>query len=118
MRRTLLPMLLTVAAIPTAAAAATWPSYEVTNVIAGPAGGGWDYAHVDASGTRLFVAHGDAVSEVNLAKGDAVRSIGHIEHGHAVVPIPGTTTLLVTSGQDSTVRLIDTSAGRELGTCG
>ena len=113
MSRLKLLMLLAATALPLAAASPV-PAYRVSGSIAGPDGAGWDYAQVDASGTHLFVAHGDAVTEVDLAKGGTVRSIGRIEHGHAVVPIPETTMLLVTSGHDSTVRLIDTATNREL----
>lgn len=114
MPRPLLPILLaTVTFATTAVAAAPAPTYRVVDSIAGPDGAGWDYARTDATGRHLFVAHGDAVTEVDLSHGNKVRSIGTIQHGHAVVPIPGTNTLLVTSGHDSTVRLINLSTGRE-----
>ena len=113
MRRPFMSALFATAALSLTAASPT-PRYRVAESIAGPDGAGWDYARVDASGEHLFVAHGEAVTEVDLAHDDKVRSIGDIKHGHAVVPISGTTTLLVTSGHDSTVRLIDTVANREL----
>ncbi|MDQ2892085.1 MAG: gluconolactonase [Pseudomonadota bacterium] len=108
----LLPLLLAAAALATTGAPPA-PSYRVTGSIAGPDGAGWDYASVDATGDHLFVAHGDAVTEVTLSRSNQVRSIGSIQHGHAVVPVPGTKTLLVTSGRDSSVRLIDLTSGKE-----
>ncbi len=113
MPRLLLSALLAASALPLIAATPV-PSYRLAENIPGPDGAGWDYARVDAGGVHLFVAHGDAVTEVDLAKGGKVRSIGHVEHAHAVVPIAGTTMLLVTSGNDSTVRLIDTATDQEL----
>ena len=111
MRSLLILTLLATAATPLAAAS-TAPNYKVAGTISGPDGAGWDYAKVDATGDHLFIAHGDAVTEVDLKQGNAVHSVGSIEHGHAVLPI-GQATLLITSGNDSTVRLIDLASGKE-----
>lgn len=89
------------------------PVYRVVESIPGPDGAGWDYAAVDADARRLYIAHGDAVTAVVLGATAVATSIGSISHGHAVVPIPGTRLLLVTSGHDSTVRIIDTVSGKE-----
>lgn len=94
-------------------AAAPAPSYEIAGSIAGP-DGGWDYASVDPTAHTLYVAHGEAVMAVDLASGNAVRSLGTIAKAHAVVPIPGTATLLVSSAHDDTVRLLDTGDGHEI----
>ncbi|WP_336961408.1 YncE family protein [Sphingobium aquiterrae] len=96
----------------TAVAAAPAPTYVAGRQIAGP-DGGWDYARVDPATRRLYVAHGDVVTEIDLANGDAVRSFGTFAKAHAVVPIPGGM-LLVTSGRDNSVRLFDTGAAREV----
>lgn len=96
-----------------AAAPAPLPTYKVAATIAGPDGAGWDYASVDADARKLYVAHGDAVTSVAIDAPAEATSIGAIDHGHAVVPIPHTNVLLVTSGRDSTVRLIDTVSGAE-----
>lgn len=94
-------------------AAAPAPSYEVAGSIPGP-DGGWDYASVDPAAKTLYVAHGEAVMAVDLASGNAVRSLGMIAKAHAVVPIPGQATLLVSSAHDDTVRLLDTGDGHEI----
>ena len=94
-------------------AAAPAPSYEVAGSVPGP-DGGWDYASVDPAAKTLYVAHGEAVMAVDLANGNAVRSFGTIAKAHAVVPIPGQNTLLVSSAHDDTVRLLDTGDGHEI----
>ncbi|MEO7689458.1 MAG: gluconolactonase [Sphingomonas sp.] len=88
------------------------PSYKVVRSIAVP-DGGWDYAKVDTQAGKLYVARTDSVTVVDLAKADAVSSIGAIVRGHAVVPIAGTTLLLVSSGRDDSVRIFDTATGAE-----
>ena len=92
--------------------AAPAPNYSVSRSVAGP-DGGWDYAQVDGATHRVYIAHGDVVTEIDPVHGDAVRSFGVIMKAHAVVPIPGGTTLLVTSGRDDSVRLIDMRDGTE-----
>ncbi|WP_242098465.1 YncE family protein [Sphingomonas sp. CROZ-RG-20F-R02-07] len=87
------------------------PTYAVTGSIAGP-DGGWDYARVDSKAHRLYVARPDSVTMVDLAKGDAT-SWGTLARGHAVVPLPDHR-LLVTSGNDATVRFFDTASGRQI----
>jgi YVTN family beta-propeller protein len=98
------------AAVPAIAAAAPAPVYTVANTIAGP-DGSWDYAQVDADGTHLYVARTGSAMVIDLATG-AVSQLGTIDHGHAVIPF-ARGQLLVTSGHDDTVRLIDTASGRE-----
>ena len=85
---------------------------SVVRTIDGP-DGGWDYARVDPSSRRLFVARGDSVTVVDLTGKTPVRSIGRIAHGHSVLPIPNSRYLLVTSGKDATVRILDSVTGAE-----
>ncbi len=92
--------------------AAPAPDYTIDRSIAGP-DGGWDYAQVDPATHRVYVAHGDVVTEIDPLHGDAVRAFGAIMRAHAVVPIPGGTTLLVTSGRDDSVRLFNLKDGSE-----
>jgi DNA-binding beta-propeller fold protein YncE len=44
----------------------------------------------------------------------SVRAIGQIEGAHVAVPIPGTGHILVTSGRDDSVRILDFASGREI----
>lgn len=107
MRPILLTLLL--AAAPALAAPA---SYSVTDRIAGP-DGPWDYAKVDPQTHRLFVARGNAVTVVDLSGTSTATSIGAVTRGHAVVPLDGGR-LLVTSGNDGTVRFLDIATGKQL----
>lgn len=102
-------ILLVSAAILPAAASAS--DYKVVRSIAVP-DGSWDYARVDDAAGRLYVARNENVTVVDLKDG-TVSSIGALVHGHAVLPIPGRPTLLVTSGRDDSVRLFDTGTGKE-----
>lgn len=104
----LFPLLL-LAAVPQSGGAAPAPVYRVTDSIAGP-DGGWDYASVDPAGKRLYVARTGGVTVVTLADRH-VSTLGEVERGHAVVPLADGR-LLVTSGNDGTVRLYD-SAGKQ-----
>jgi hypothetical protein len=95
-----------------AAFAAPVPSYTVSQSIAGP-DGGWDYASVDPQAGQLYVARATNVTVIDLATQKVAASIGAISKGHAVVPLPGSPLLLVTSGKDDSVRLIDRTSGQE-----
>lgn len=111
MTRTLIPFAaLLIAAAP---AGGGGSGYAVTGHIAGP-DGRWDYSRVDPVAHRLYVARGDSVTVIDLASGKALPSIGAISRGHAVIPIDATPLLLVTSGGDDSVRLIDTGSGKEV----
>ena len=88
------------------------PSYAIAGRIAGP-DGSWDYARVDTAAHRLYVARSESVTVADLASG-AVTSWGNIARGHAVVPLSGGR-LLVTSGNDATVRFFDTRTGLQVG---
>jgi len=107
MRRTLISL----AAFGIAAAPAV-PGYHAAGTIALP-DGGWDYASVSRDGAQVFVARGDSVSVVDVASGTA-RSIGAIQRGHAAQPLPDGKRLLVTSGNDDSVRILDIVSGSEL----
>jgi YVTN family beta-propeller protein len=83
-------------------------------VMKGPDDGGWDYARVDPATSRLYVARATSVTAFDLSHGGPPRSIGSISHGHAVLPIPGTRDVLVTSGGDDSVRVLDADDGTQL----
>lgn len=109
-------ILLAMLAASTAASAmgqAGTPSYHVAAPIAGP-DGGWDYARVDPIHHRLYVARSNAVTVIDLDKPAPARSIGDIARGHAAVPFAAGNRLLVTSGGDATVRILDAASGAEL----
>ncbi len=111
MRLSFLTLLACVAPCAMAAASAA-PSYSVVGSIAGP-DGPWDYARVDAESHRLYVARSASVTVADLGPDGKVTSWGELARGHAVLPLPGNR-LLVTSGNDATVRFFDTISGRQI----
>lgn len=112
MSQTMKIPLLIAAALLVAAAPSASPHYAVAGSISGP-DGGWDYAHIDSTSHRLYIARSDAVTVVDLDKGATIASWGPIARGHAVVPLPGNR-LLVTSGNDASVRFLDATDGHQL----
>ncbi len=112
MRRLVLSAaLLAAGAISSSAAEPSRPSYSTASSIPLP-DGRWDLLSVDASHHRVLVARGDSVSIVDLANGTA-RSVGSLTRGHAAVPIDGTDLIAVTSGGDSSVRIINGTTGAQ-----
>ena len=107
--RKAIPISLAAAMLLTAAAPA--PSYRLGDPIA-VSDGGWDYARVDADAHKLYIARTASVTAVDLTTGVAT-SMETIQRGHAVVPLSGGR-LLVTSGNDATVRFVDAKDGHEL----
>ncbi|MDR6513162.1 YVTN family beta-propeller protein [Novosphingobium capsulatum] len=89
-------------------------AYHVVATIPGPDAAGWDYARVDSVAHRLYIARSASVTVIDTQRELSVGSIGAIAHGHAVLPLSGGR-LLVTSGQDASVRFLSASDGRELG---
>ena len=100
----------TIASVAPAARAA--PTYAVAGSIAGP-DGAWDYASVDPATRRLYVAHGTAITAVDLGSGRVTPVLAPANRPHAVVPIPGTGLLLETEGGSGTVRVLDAGTGSE-----
>nr|WP_294814845.1 gluconolactonase [uncultured Sphingomonas sp.] len=112
MRKILMVALVAASPIVAAEAMGALPAaYHVAGRIALP-DGGWDYARVDPVAHRVYVARAGSISIADLSTG-TVRSIGTLQHGHAVLPLPGGT-VLATSGDDASVRFLDPNDGREL----
>lgn len=76
--------------------------------------GGYDYAAFDGSSSRLYVARPSSVTAYDLKDTSAPRSLGTIAHGHAVLPVSDGKALLVTSGEDDSVRFLDSGDGHEI----
>ncbi len=96
-----------------AAHAEDGPRYRVTEWLAAP-DGPWDYARVDLDKRRLYIARRVSVTAIDLDGGHKVSSLGKIFRGHAVIPIDGGDRLLVTSGGDNTLRLLNAADGSEI----
>lgn len=114
-----MPKLLRVAALSTllatslAYAAPPPASYTKTASISAP-DDRWDFASWDAGHHLLLVAHGKDVLVVDPAQPGSVRSIGAIQGGHGVEAVPGGDMLVVSSGKDNTLRILDITSGTEL----
>jgi YVTN family beta-propeller protein len=102
--------LLIAAALATPAAAREPPHYSVTGSIDGP-DGGWDLLTVDPAAHRLFIARSANAMMVDLADANRVSAFGTADRGHAAIPIPGGSRLLLTSGRDGRARIYDTRDG-------
>jgi YVTN family beta-propeller protein len=114
MRLSPLPILIGfIAALAAGAALATPPppAYSVTASIPGP-DGGWDLLGVDSAGRTLYVARSGGMMAVDLASGRVSPDLVKGTRGHAALPIPGTSLVLFTSGNDNAAYLYDTDAGR------
>lgn len=100
-------------AIACAAAAAPPTAFQAKDRIAGP-DGRWDFVSWDEAHHDVLVAHGEDVLVVSPSATSAVRSIGHVMGAHAALAIPGTETILVSSGHDDSLRILDRDSGQEL----
>jgi DNA-binding beta-propeller fold protein YncE len=85
--------------------------YTIVDRIAGP-DGGWDYANVDSARARLYVARSNATMRVDLASRQVTPALAIAEHGHQILPLPKSNTLLQTNGDSGLVRLIDSETGK------
>ena len=63
--------------------------YRLVRSIALGAGERWDYATYDAASDRVFVAHGDHVTVVDVAKAEAIAQIGTFPGGTHGIGIAG-----------------------------
>jgi YVTN family beta-propeller protein len=93
------------------AAAAAVPNYSVVGTIKG-ADGGWDLLSVDSAAHRLYIAHGDRVTAVDLATGNATDKLAPADRAHAALAIPGTGEVLVTNGTPNTATIVDGRTGQ------
>jgi DNA-binding beta-propeller fold protein YncE len=84
----------------------------VIGSIPGP-DGGWDYASIDPDNRRLFVAHGDAVMEVDLDSGKVNPRLAPGNRLHAVVPLPNGK-VLATNGGDNTATIFEAASGKPI----
>lgn len=76
--------------------------------------GRWDYASFDPASGHVLVAHGSDVLIYDPATSAAPRSIGAFAGAHAALAIPNSSAILVSSGHDDSVRILDAASGREM----
>jgi hypothetical protein len=109
------PLLLATMHAHAAPAAPGASGYKLVSRIAGP-DGGWDYASVDPATHRLYVARTEGVMAVELDTGKVTPHLIDSQRGHAVLPIPGTSSVLGTNGTSNTAVLFDGHDGHVLAT--
>lgn len=91
--------------------AAPTPQYHVVTQL--PAGdGGWDLLSVAPEDQRLYVAHGDGVTAIDLRTGKATDHIVSGQRVHAALAIPGTHEVLSTNGETNNAFLFDGRTGK------
>jgi YVTN family beta-propeller protein len=115
MRRRLasLALLIAASAYPASwAATETAPALSVIGTIAGP-DGGWDYAALDSAARRLYIAHGDAVTTVDLDSLAVNPKLVEGQRLHAVVPLPDGR-VLSTNGGTNTATLFEAATGKTI----
>jgi DNA-binding beta-propeller fold protein YncE len=72
-----------------------------------------DYASIDGTSRRLYVARGFGVTAVDLDTEQVTRQLVAGQHVHAVIPLPGGRALS-TNGDTNTVTLFDGNSGKVL----
>jgi YVTN family beta-propeller protein len=97
-------------AVPLPALAGTAPSLSVIATIPGP-DGGWDIPSVDSTGRRLYIAHGDAVTVIDLDSGKVTPRLVEGKRLHDVLPLPDGRALS-TNGGDNTATLFEAATGK------
>ena len=87
------------------------PSYSVIAQL--PAGdGGWDLASVAPIDQRLYVAHGDRVTAIDLKTGQATDRLMYGQRVHAALAIPGSHDVISTNGGTNNAVLFDGRTGQ------
>src|SRR6476469_3024142 len=91
------------------AAAPVSPYRVVDHLVAGD--GGWDLLSVASADHRLYVAHGDGVTAIDLHTGKATARIAQGQRVHAALAIPGTHEVISTNGETNSATLFDGRSG-------
>lgn len=106
--RKLIPLLLLGLAGNSSSIAA--PAYRIVAQL--PAGdGGWDLLSVAPADRRLYVAHGDRVTAIDLVSGKATDKLVAGQRVHAALAIPGTHDVLSTNGETNSAVIFDGRTG-------
>lgn len=72
---------------------------------------GWDYATFEPLTHTLYVAHGSAVSSVDVVTKTAIAHLADAQGAHAAVPYAAGRMLLITHGKANTITLNDATTG-------
>ena len=102
---------LTLLAVSAGATVPLEPPYKVVAELSA-GDGGWDLLSVAAADQRLYVAHGDGVTAIDLRTGEATDKIVTGQRVHAALAIPGTHDVLSTNGGTNNATLFDGRTGQ------
>lgn len=86
------------------------PAYHVIEQLPG-GDGGWDLLSIAPDDRRLYVAHGDRVSAVDLRTGKVTDKLVAGQRVHAALAIPGTHDVISTNGETNNAYLFDGHTG-------
>ncbi len=78
--------------------------------------GGWDYATFDATTRKMYIAHGTAISAVDVDARTANAALAVADGAHIALPFNEGKTIMITNGKANTVTLNDTTSGAVLAT--
>jgi DNA-binding beta-propeller fold protein YncE len=93
-----------------AAAPAAAPAYRIVAQLPG-GDGGWDLLSVAPADQRLYVAHGDRVTAVDLRTNEVTDKLVAGQRVHAALAIPGTHDVVSTNGETNNAFLFDGRTG-------
>lgn len=81
--------------------------FKITQRIAIPGAGGWDYLSVDESARRLYVSHGTQVEVVDIDSKTLVATIPNTPGVHGIAVAPDLGRGFISNGGNSTVTIFD-----------
>lgn len=94
-----------------ASAIAPAPQYRIIDRLSA-GDGGWDLLSVASNDQRVYVAHGDGVTAIDLRTGRATDKIVAGQRVHAALAIPGTHDVISTNGETNNATLFDGQTGK------
>ena len=104
MKKILLPVLFSVAAVTFAHAA---EPYHLLKEIPVGGDGGWDYASVDSAAQRLYVSHASKVIVIDLAKDVVAGEITNTPGVHGLAPCPDLGLGVTSNGRENKASIVD-----------
>ena len=104
MKKILLPVLFSVAAVTFAHAA---EPYHLLKEIPVGGDGGWDYASVDSAAQRLYVSHASKVVVIDLAKDVVAGEITNTPGVHGLAPCPDLGLGVTSNGRENKASIVD-----------
>ena len=98
---------LTIATLALTLPAFAQSSYKITQHIAIPGTGGWDYLTVDEAARRLYVSHGTQVEVLDIDAKTLVGTIPNTPGVHGIALAPDQGRGFISNGGNSTVTIFD-----------